>query len=236
MPVTCLDIVTDALQEIGVLNAVDPPSGEDGALALFRFNKLLDKLNAERNSVYAELFSTFTITPSLNPHTIGPTGTWVTTQCPQSIESLTVIDGTAYRTINIRDAPWYASLSIPTQTAALPTDVWYEPAWPDGNLYFYPVPTGANTVRLGSRVVLAALTLASTFTLPPGYQDFLTLDLAVDLAGPFRVPLSPDTRQRADTARARVERANIRVPKLATVDAGMPCSSSGSAWDYTRGY
>ena len=228
------EIVTDALRELGVLDAADAASGEDATLGLFRLNKLLDNLNAERNGVYATVLSSFTITPSLQPHTIGATGTWVTTQRPQSIESASVLEGDVYRPISLKDAAWYASLINPTLTQAYPIEGWYEPDWPNGKLYLWPIPTSAATVRLGMRTILASLALSDTFTLPPGYQDYLTLKLAIDLSSPFEVSVKPATAQNYLTAERRVMSANARVPRLITRDAGIP-GSSGSTFNYETG-
>jgi hypothetical protein len=231
---TAADLVTAALQELGVLNAVDPPSGEDGALGLARLNAILDSWNAERLGVYTQVLASFTLTPSLSPHTIGPSGTWVTAQRPVSIESARLVVSGSYSPIAIRDAAWYRRLTVPGQTSAIPTDVYYEEDWPNGKLFFYPIPTAASVVSLESRVVLAALTASDTFTMPPGYQEALTLTLAEHLAAPMRMSLSGDTRRHAEKARARIFSTNAKIPTLCTRDFGMP-SGGGSTFDYLTG-
>lgn len=235
MTVSISDIVTDALREIGVLNAVDPPSGEDGALGLFRLNKILDNWNAERGAVYADTITPYTLTPALQPHTIGASGgTWTAAVRPVSIEGANLVNGDIRYHVRLRDAAWWMALSDPELTSAIPTDLYYEPAWPLGKVWLYPVPTTAYQFELQTRVLLAAVALSDTFTLPPGYQDALTLTLAEDLSGPLRVPLSPKTEQNAQKARGRVFGNNSRPLPLRTWDSGMP-GSIGSAFDYRIG-
>src|SRR5574343_1563542 len=91
MPTTALDIVTMALRDLGITNAVDPPSAEDAAFALSKLNVLLDNWNAERQAVYEDVFASYTLTPSLAPHTIGPSGTFNVAQRPVSLEGCNLI-------------------------------------------------------------------------------------------------------------------------------------------------
>jgi hypothetical protein len=231
--VTTQDIVVDALRELGVLNAVDPPTGEDAELGLFRLNKLLDNLNAEQRSIYASTVTSYTLTPSLQPHTIGDGGTFDTAQRPESIEGANlVIDGIRHP-IELRDAQWRMGLSTPALESAIPTDLYYEKAWPLGKVWLYPVPSSADSVELLTRVVLASLALADDFTLPPGYQDAITLTLAEDLSVPFRVQVPQSLTRLAQKARGRVWTANSSIPRLRTADFGL--GGARSTWDYRTG-
>lgn len=227
------DICTDALRELGVVNAVDAAGGEDMALAVFRLNRILDSRNAERRGVYASTISTFTLTPSLQPHTIGPTGaTWTfATARPEEIEAANLVFADTRSPITLRDKAWWMNLGSPETESDIPTDLYYEKAWPLGKLRFYPVPNAAYEVELLCRVVLAAVAQETTFTLPPGYQEDLTLTLAEDLAAPFRVPAPQTLPMRAAMARARVIRANATTPRICTADAGLP-GDGGNDFDY----
>jgi hypothetical protein len=135
-------ICTDALREIGVLNAVDVAGGEDSALALSRLNLLLDSMQAEPLNTYA---------------------------------------------------PAIAGLSLPLASGDL-------------------------------------------MVLPPGYQQFLTMALAIDLGSPFRVAVGRDTIDKADEARSRINAVTAPIPRLRTLDAGIPGSCTSSGFDYRRGY
>lgn len=232
---TAAEIVNDALREIRVINAVDAPSSEDAALGLFRLNKILDNLNAERRFIYADVIATYTLTPSLSPHTIGPTAstpTWIATQRPETIEAANLLIGVQRYPITIRPYEWRMGLSDPTLDSAIPTDVAYEKAWPLGKLHFYPVPSTAYSVELLTRQILASLAAQDTFTLPPGYQDLITLTLAEDLAPAMNTPLAETTVRNAQRARARVYTANGVTVPLATRDLGAPGGGDGSYYDH----
>lgn len=221
---TALDIISDALNELGVLSAAETPSAEDAAFGLRRLNQLLDSWNAERDAVYADVFASGTLTPSLSPHTIGPTGTIVTAQRPVSIEGANLmLSSTVRSSIDVtRDASWWFARSTPLLATTIPTDLYYDPTWPNGSLYFWPVPTTTGPVELWTRQVLAALTLVTVFTMPPGYQEAVSLSLAEAIAPAYGGQVPPQTSASAAKARARIFNNNRVVPKLVTRDEGIP--------------
>lgn len=230
------DLVTSAFTEIRMARAGDVLSPEDMAWGLYVFNRLLDLWNADRRAVYNETFTDVTLTPSLSPHTIGPGGTFVVTQRPVTIEAIAINLGSNLYTppLNVRDAAWYQAQSAPALTSPLPTDFYFDPAWPLGKIYFWPVPTTAYGVRVWVRGLLAAVLQTDTFTLPPGYQAALELTLAEEIAASCGQTASPSTTRRAKNARATVFGDNDVIPDLITADAGMP-RASGGGFDYRTG-
>lgn len=228
MPLTARNIVADALADLNIVAAGDDPTGDDAGFVLGILNRMLDQWNATRAAVYASQFVTSTLTPSLSPHLIGPTGStsFVVTQRPVSIEGATLIltgTGTPDTPIDTdHDAAWWLNQRVKGLTSAYPTDLYYEPAWPNGKLFFWPVPTAAKSVVLQTRILLTALLLTDTFSLPPGYQEALTLTLEERIAGPFEQTVSPELKDAARHARAIVFGNNTTVPVLQTRDAGMP--------------
>jgi hypothetical protein len=231
---TINDLLTEALQEIGAIDPSEAPSASDTALALSKFNQILDRWNAERQAVYADVFSTFTITPSLSPHTIGPTGTWVVTQRPVSIEGASIIQNVTspypYVPMTKRDAQWWQAQTVPTLTTSWPTDFYYDPTWGsagNGSFYMWPVPTTAYQVQLHIRLLLAQVAASDTFTMPPAYKSALILTLAEDLTGPFRSTWTQAQSYRARQARAKAFANNVDTPILVTADSGMPAAGAG---------
>jgi len=219
---TALDIITDAFRELAVVDPIDPVPGEMAAFGLNKLNRLLNRWNARRTAVYADVTTLYTLTPSLNPHTIGPTGaTWTVTQRPVDIDHLAVVQSGIYSTLDKRDDVWWREISQPGMTGPVPSDWKYEPTYPNGSLYLWPIPSAALQVALTSRMVLSALTLASTFTMPPAYQDAVTLSLAESLAPAMGAQIAPELRESARQARVDAFANNDSTPKLMTVDVGM---------------
>lgn len=233
--VTGLTIVSDVLKEIGALAQGETAQAGDAQDVLGKVNRVIDDWNSVRRAVYADQILTRTLTPSLNPHTLGPdAATWDLDQRPVSIEHAAVIVNGVYTPIDLILASQYTDISTPTDTAAVPTSLYVEAAWPNANLYFYPVPTTVYDVRLRLRIVLALLTLGDEFDLPPGYRNALTLTVAEETCDMFGKPMPPSLPSRASKARARVQGNNQPIPTLQTVDSGMP-SSIGGWFNYLTG-
>lgn len=238
MPITVLNICEDAAQEIGVYQPGETLSDTDSAKFLSILRRLLNYWNSDRRAVYATKFESFTLVPNLSPHTIGPSGVWTVAQRPVSIDgaNLTLTPSTppVNTPIKIRDNQWYLSLTTPTLTSTYPTDLYYQPDWPDGKLFFWPVPTFAYNVQLMSRVVLDdTVTLTDTFSLPPGYQQAVTLTLAEMAQRPYARPTDPNLTRDASLARMAVFGNNDQIPLLVTLDTGMEASkNAGSRADF----
>lgn len=232
-------IVIPALRELNIVGAVDAPEAEDAALALSLLNRLLDSWNADRRAVYAEVETNYTLTPNLNPHTIGASGgTFTVGSRPVAIDAAmlryTTVSPVVNSPIAIRDANWYAALAVPTLTSSVPTDLYYEPAYPLGKLFFWPVPTVAYGVMLQVRTLLGQVLLSTTFALPPGYLEAIILTVTEMLAGPYRRPMPQYLPAAARKARARIFDNNDIIPRIQTQDSGMPSSGArgGGSFNY----
>lgn len=250
---TVSDLLVGALTEIRVARAGDTPSPDDMATMLFLFNEYLDALNADSRAIYTVGFETFTLTPALQPHTIGlvantPTFA-VSVGRPSRIlnANLILADNirVPFRRLNgargiLDDAEWNAILAgaaagqTPTITSAVPTHLYYSPEWPNGSIFLWPVPTTAYGLELETETLLAQMALDDDLSLPPGYQQMLRLTLAELAAPSFGQAVGPRTAQVAAEARARVWANNAEIPNAATRDAGMP-GGSGGGYDYRTG-
>lgn len=231
LAITGRQLIIDALQEIGVVGAVDEASPEDVERGVRTLANILDGWNATRGTVAAEMFASYTATASLQPQTIGPSGaTWTASQRPVSVEGVDlVVDDLIYPLRPLSAEDW-AALGNPTFASSSPSACYYAPAWPLGAFYFYPVLAAAVTIRVRTRTVLGAIALTDTVSYPPGYQDALMLTLAERLVSPMRVPMPQTLPRTAALARARAFGNNTPVPMLVT--AGFtPASQGRSTFD-----
>ena len=228
---TARDLLEDVGHELGVLDPHESLTANQARLGLSKLTRLVDTWNADRQAIVADQLLTFTLTPSLQPHTIGASGaTWTTSIRPVSIEGAQLMtDSTS--AIRLRTSDWWQALTSPTQTSDTPTDLYYAPTWPLGKLYFWPIPTAATDVQLLVRVALADYDLDTTFTMPPGYRDAMTLTLVESCQSVLGGVVTPATQMAATQARARIFSNNMVVPKLIT-DMMQP----GGGWfDYQTG-
>jgi len=205
---TFLDVVTAAFREIGVQDAVDPLPPEMAEQGRMILSRILDSWNADVEPVYADRFSTFTITPSLSPHTIGPSGaTWTIDQRPVEIRAASVIVDGVRIALHMRDGDWWQSEPLPGLTSTYPTDLYFNPTYPNGSVYLWPVPTTAYQVQLQTWGVLTStIALADTFAFPQGYLDALTQTLKEELVSipTYSSSASVEIFEKARKARARI--------------------------------
>lgn len=219
-------ICTHAAQEIGLLQANESLSSADAQVILNKLCRIANNWNAERAAVYAAAFATYTLVPDLSPHTIGPTAaTWSAVQRPVSIDGANVIlsSNSTYQPIAIHDAQWWNAQTLPSLTSTFPTDLYYQADWPNGKIFFWPVPTAAYQVQLQLRVLLDdTLEIATEVLMPPGYEDAFTLTLAEAISGKlFGIPLDGELEAKARKARGRIFNNNDQPSLLVTNDYGM---------------
>lgn len=233
------DLCDQASKDAGVLGVGEVLGGDVAADVLILLNRLLDSWNADGRYCYAERFDQFTITPSLNPHTLGPTGTFSYTPRPNSIEAGNVIDTAVSPNIKIPlklvDYQWYVAQSSPNTTTTIAVAAYYQPDWPLGKLFLWPVPTLAYKIELWTTTTLTQLALTDTFTLPPGYQEAISLTLAESVARIYAQGVSPELKQEAQNARRRLWEPNLEIPRIATRDAGMPAGGNRPSFNYLTG-
>lgn len=250
---TVIEFLTAAVGELNVTQAGEALAGEDADLALLVFNEILDRWNAEQRAPFTVSFPTFTLTPNLQPHTIGlaanlptwtipaPTdgGSGTAGMRPQAVLGANLIltgSPASYVPITVRDKTWWNSRRVPGLTSGIPTDLYYAPDWPNGSIYFWPVPITAYGVQLEIASVLAQMTFADTLTLPPGYQQALRLTTTEGCATAFGVQAPPTLSLRAMEARAIVFGNNDDIPRLVTSTAGLRGGGgSRSNFDYRTG-
>ena len=304
---TALDIITGALQEINAIAIQEAPSSADANFALAKLNRLADRWAARKPFIFDTSIPLYTLTPGLNPHTIGPqgqitqssrannvatyecvnnfvngqsvtvsnstnglngtgnvqsataakfsipsigagvalgadTGTVVLTanpvptlatpnmgQRPQKIEQATlVLNGGGTQEyidipINIRDREWWMNVRVKNLQTDIPTDLYYDADWPNGSIYLWPVPNYAYLLRLAIWGTLPKFpSLNYAFSLPQGYEDAVTMQLARDLVGPFMGTWGQQQEDNYKLAIKSVQSNNIKSPRGITGDVGMP--------------
>jgi len=245
---TAGDIVTNALMEIGWLGQGETAQAGDSDFVLGKLNDLVDEWNSRKLFIYNVNFSQFTLVPNLHPHTIGlstnspaPTFT-VTGNRPVAIENASIVLNNVTPNvtvpITIRDDDWWANQRVKTLAAALPSDLYYSPDFPNGSLYFWPVPNIAYLCELELRNLLTSFAnTATTFSMPPAYKKALTLTLAEDICPAYGRESSPTLQRKSRDARAAVQGANSEAPRISTKDFGLPSSGSRNRtnWFYPSG-
>ena len=226
--IKCRDLLYIAFREARVLKRPQGLNSDselmDGMIFL---NQQIDYWSARGCYSWTTTFQEFTLTPNHQPTLIGPglsPPDFAVNQRPVKIVSANVIlpgNPTTDIPIMIRDNAWWAAKSTKNQTSTFPTDLYYEPDVPNGQLWFWPIAMSGYGVRLETQVQLqqfAALT--DPFIAPPAYQAAITLTLAEELVDLWGTEMPVNLPRRAMKARDALQSNNNLPPRIDSADWG----------------
>jgi hypothetical protein len=219
---TSQDVITNAFIEAGLYAPGEALSADDAAFGLNKLNRLNDNWNTESLYIFGTTLTEFQLTPNHNPHTIGlaaqtPDFTVTTSRPPRiDVANLVLTDQSPviYRPLKIVDDAWWMANPVPSLATQIPYYLYPNYGWPLGQIYLWPVPTVAYKLRLNLWNLFSSFALTDTFTLPPGYEDAVTLSLAETLTSTFGKSPSPVLVQQAALARGRVKSQNSEAPEM----------------------
>lgn len=198
--------------------------------AVLILNQIVDEWSARRVFAYANNFQTYTLTPNHQPHLIGPSlesPDFAAPIRPVEIDKdgaaliLTTATPTVDVPIHVRDADWWNNQRVKGIATTVPTDLYYQPDFPNGALYLWPVPTFGYGIRLRLWSVIQQFAgPEDAFVAPPAYSKALTLTLAEEMCDAWAQPIPPGLPRRAMQARLAVIANNIKSPQIASADWG----------------
>lgn len=235
------DLIQSAAYEIGAFSPGEPVAAAEALWALEVLQRIIDQWNAKRAMIFSVGFTLYNLTPNLGPHTIGPTGVLNTGPAanyrPVRIASCSFVLNPGSTNpvdlpVQMRDKDWWAANPLKSLTSSIITDLYYEPASPNGNLNFYPICNTNGVVRLEQWSSLAqALTLQTALGLVQGYWEALVTTLAVGLCPSFGTQASPELVMRQKLAIKTVFENNDASPRIETA-SGMPGTAGTGRPDF----
>ena len=183
--VTGQSIVEATLRKLQALGTGESLGTTQQTQALAEVNRMFDRWNAERLSVYSVSRNTATLTAGTNPHTIAATGANLAIARPSKIDYASIVrSGEEIPIPYILTVSEWQAISDKVASGPVPSKLFYRPSFPTGNIYLWPVPSEANTLVLYTWDKLAAIADWATtpYTFPEGYEDAIIYNLAIRLA------------------------------------------------------
>jgi hypothetical protein len=247
-----LDLCKMAMVKIGAIDPADIPEAAEAADVQAQANILIDSWNAARAYVWANTFFVGKLTPNLQPHLIGPTGTANFNQAAGILQRpVKILDAnillnalaaapwigqTTVRlkvTVHQDKGKWWSRKAAPGVQSVTPTDMYYEEDYPNGSMFMWVVPTVAYPLELLVQTLLSQYQLADSVQLPQGGTMAFVYSLAEMIAPDFDLPWTANLEQLKRAALRRFTVLNITSPVAGTRDAGIPGGrGSGKRSDY----
>jgi hypothetical protein len=181
------ELVYDALYACQAAGEAESISADDAAVVLRRLIRLLDSWSNVKAMCFANTTDSTTTAAGTASYA---TTLFTTLGRPIAIDAAYVRQsGTDFGLDIITAEQWTV---IPYKAArGMPQVLWYDSAYPTGTVNLYPTPDAAYTLYVQARKPLtSALTLATSISLPPGYEKAIVDTLAVDIAPTFERPVT----------------------------------------------
>lgn len=216
---TASSIVLRGLQLLGDKVVGDTLTTAEQTTYLAVLNSMLDSWRIDKLMVFRIIESAFTLTTSARTYTIGVGGNFNIERPDRLEDSSFILYQNAEYFVQLVDETTFAVQQTTGQTQ-MPRMLYYDRAFPLGNIYFDFIPDKAYDFHLKSWSALQQFTsINDPMTLPAGYQRALESNFAMEVA-PGYVSSSPELVKIAKESKTKIMAANTRTTYL-RMDAGV---------------
>jgi hypothetical protein len=210
-----LDIISAALQKIGVSQFNETPSADEAKTAFASLNMMLEQWTLEDLMIYYKLKEEFQSIAGTVSYTIGKDQTWDTERPTQIISAYTRVGVIDYP-MDIISAEEYQNISM-KMLQSVPRALYYSPEYPYGTVWLYPVPSTAYTIGLLQNKSMEKFTsMSEEIVLPQGYLMALIYNLAVEIFPEYKgnEQISQLLVKKALDSKGLIKRKNQKEPVL----------------------
>lgn len=242
---TWLDLVKEALRELGAIDSDETPATSDARTAFDSLNALIDQWKAEQRYIYQVTRTVWTIVSGTAAYTVGVGGT-ISISRPDTAAMIdrvnfleTSTDPDQEHLLDMMTDDIWSRVAQKALTSALPSKWHYNPTLTSsayGTLTLWPVPTSTTLqgVFYAPQPISEATSLSATVALPSGYRRMIVTNLAVEIASKFGRTVDASLAQRAENAKETVKRSNKRLREM-TIDGAMLLGRRAASYDIMAG-
>lgn len=213
---TVLNVITDAMQNAGILSSNETPNATDGQKAFRLLKRMIEADSTESLMIYNNVQEVFNLTSGQETYTIGTGGDFNTPR-PVNITEAYMRDTNGNDLgIEILDYERYSEILSKQTQSSIALSLYYNADFPLSQITLWPIVSNSSyKLVLWSWKLLADFTgLSDTLIFPPGYEDYIESNLTVKCCMAFARPVPPEIAQWAMEAKAKLKRINVNVPEL----------------------
>lgn len=238
-------IVQGCLRKLSAYQPGDQTISVDTNDAIDVVNSLLDSWSTQEYAVYASVenilyYSGAPSSGNSYQYTIGPGGDFDVARPLRITNAFTRIttQGSGYDyPIGIISKDRYVELGLKSINYPWPTELWYNPTFPLGNIYFYGAPSGGGELHLFTDLILTEMTAAGAVSLPQGYKRWLLWGGARELASEYGFAWAPQMEKLYLEARDAIKSLNaMPIPESKLDTALLFDERTDAGWILTGGY
>lgn len=218
---TVLDLITDALQDLGTVAIDEVPSAEEAANCLRALNAMISLWNTQSLALYARKAHVFDLVSGQSVYTLGTGGDFNMAR-PRKILDAFARDASGNDfPVKLYTEQQYASILTKSVGSSLPIAIYDDGAYPLRNITVFPVPQSPpyRLVLWTEDAITQFADLNDDVTLPDGYYQALQHNLAVTVAPKYGRAAPPDIKEMAITEKAQIKINNFVPRELKTPDA-----------------
>ena len=210
LPGSALDLIVDALVELGALAEEETPTAAQAQLGLRRLNQLVDGWIAEPLTLPAATRAVYPLVAGQQAYTIGPGGQFDQAR-PAWLEAAGVLvpsgPDAVETPIEILTEQRWQAVALKTLVTGIPAAVYPDRGYPLVTLTFYGAPSAGLGVALYAPVAFTGFeNLSTVYRFRPALSEALLYNLAVRLSEPFTRPVSAHVARMAAKTLARLKR------------------------------
>jgi hypothetical protein len=216
------DLITLALRDSGVIGTGQNPLAQDVNDAFTRLNQMLAQWQRKRWLIW-HLIDLGILSTGQQSYSIGPGGDIEVPVRPDRLESAffrqivntSVPNQIDYSLEILESREDYNRIAL-KQLSSFGMYVFYDSAWPLGNIFVWPVPQASiYEIHISIKELLNAFTtLNETIMLPPEYEAAITFSLMQRLRVAYRLPKDPGIDGLAKDALNTLRKANTQIGRL----------------------
>lgn len=221
------DIIRAAMRLIQV-SAVDVDlTAQELKDGLESFNRMLDSWSLDEMMLYQVTREQFPLVTNQNPYSIGLGGDFETVRPTRIVGAyLELNNGSIPVDYPMQVLNWddYDAIRLKTLSTNFPNYLYYQPSFPLGEIYIYPVFAPNDPATIGPaylhltswKPLPIIVDPTAPLEFPPGYWEAIVYGLATRIAQEYQFQIREDTITIAREAIKRLKRINQRTPTLQT--------------------